>query len=982
MAKASFYFHYQVEGKESAWKLALATERAKIIGDVQPAFTTVLDLSAVPDDNDWTKVRYKGPFYADFDADGDIELVCAQFGVFLGKLTEELDFDVTQARMYASGGKGFHIEIPQECFLPKVPETGITWLPYVYRAVAEQLMVDTLDLNVYTGKRGRQWRTTNVQRENGNYKVPLTLEDALAMTPELYAELVSAPRAEVLPTPPSLNVKFSMLFERAKEKTQAHMRGKKKRQEKANAVLEPWKKAKQTPPSIQRLMDGENIADGIGFQMIAMQLAIYATSVGMSEDEFVDRCNGLVLKHKGDGTRYAGADRRKGELRRMWEYMAENSLYDFEIAPIVSITEKSVSCADLGIVDREDPEEAAPKAEEAEDTSDSPAAPVVNFDHHRNLRKGFVMNGDGMFVVKGDNTDSISRATIRNVVAYYDLEDAKRTADLGDTPFKGYEFDIVVKGQRPRRGMLSSEAFTSSAAMKKFFAGHQISFQGGDAESVALMDILAERANRSGKTYVYPREGFFIVDNPEKEGYSPVMVYLTKDTYLCGLDEADPHYFRLKYRPNMATSSYNIDIHQAPDLTEDMKDGIHDLFSFSRNDVLADLIGWFVACHYRSLYLKIFRQFPLLQIYGEAGSGKSQTVMLLSHLHWCRSEAISLKSAAAFTPFALDMHASSSTSAPFIVDEYKPRELRKMGGKYEKVKDVFKASYIGADIGERGTVNKGAENHLALIKSKATAPIVFMGESIEMETAIIERSVIVQLAQSYVTRRRRDAFFRLQSDPTPLSAIGRRIVENGFGIDMERMKDEFMSIRREVEKTLPDMDDDTRKRAGERLIFNRVLVLHGLTILKRTLREVFENEFDEVIDQLMGVRVSMDTEDDMGVRLHAMSEISKVINRIALLSRAAGRDYEVLFGKDYLVGPGWVEIKVERTYDCYRRYCSTISEVPLFDNLEGFVHALNAYSAVVDRVCARSELRDGSSETIIRLDTKRLTLDRIQQFRS
>lgn len=975
MAKGSFYFHYQVEGKESAWKLALATEREKIVAETRPAFSTVLDLSSVPADNDWTKVRYRGPFYADFDADGDIELACSQFGVFMGKLDAELDFDLSQARLFASGGKGFHIEIPAECFQPKVPEAGTTWLPYIYRAVAEQLMVDTLDLNVYTGKRGRQWRTTNVKRENGNYKVPLTLEEALAMTPELYAELVSTLREDISQTPPSLNVKFSMLFERAKEKTQAHMRGKKKRQEKANVILDPWKKAKKTPPSVQRLMDGEGIADGTGFQMIAMQLAIYATSVGMEEEEFINRCNGLILNHRGDGSRYAGSDRRKGELRRMWEYMAENSLYDFDIAPIVRITDRSLSCGDLGVVDREDPEEAAPK-EVVEDTSENPAPTGPVFDHHKSLRKGFVMNGDGMFVVRGDNTDSISRATIRNVMAFFELTEGQE--------FKGYEFDILVKGQKPRRGMLTSEAFTSAAAMKKFFAAHQISFQGSDAETVALMDIMAERANRSGKTYIYPREGFFVVDHPEKEESTPVMVYLTKDTYLCGIDETDPDFFRLKYRPNQATSAYNIDVHRAPELNEDMKSSIHDLFSFSRADVLADTIGWFIAAHYRSIYLRLFKQFPLLQVYGEAGSGKSQTVMLLSHLHWYRSEMISVKSAAAFTPFALDMHASSSTSAPFIIDEYKPRELRKMGGKYEKVKDVLKASYIGADIGERGTINKGAETHLALIKSKATAPIVFMGETIEMETAIVERSVVVQLAQSYVTKRRREAFFRLQRDPSALSAIGRKLVETGFGIDMKKMVAEVTSIRDQVESTLPDMDDDTRKRAGERLVFNRVVVLHGLTILKRTLQDVFGDEFDEVLDSLMGGRISMDTSsDDMGVRMHAMSEISKVVSRVALLSRAAGRDFEMVYGKDYVVGAGWVEVKVERAYDNYRRYCSTIGEQPLFDNLEGFIHALNAYSAVVDRLCPQSELReDGTSESIVRLDTKRLALDRIQQFRS
>ena len=165
----NFFFFYQIEGKESKWCEGLADRRANIIADIQPAFSTVLDLSGVPADNDWAKVKYKGPFYADFDAGDDLPFVCDQFKSFLGKLDAEMDFDLTQARLYASGGKGFHIEIPQECFIPKLPKDGTAWLPYIYREMSQALIVDTLDLNVYTGKKGRQWRTVNVKRDNGCY---------------------------------------------------------------------------------------------------------------------------------------------------------------------------------------------------------------------------------------------------------------------------------------------------------------------------------------------------------------------------------------------------------------------------------------------------------------------------------------------------------------------------------------------------------------------------------------------------------------------------------------------------------------------------------------------------------------------------------------------------------------------------------------------------------------------------------------------
>src|SRR5205085_5319940 len=119
------------------WEMDLADNREKIISEAQPAFSTVLDLSTVPDDNDWSKVRYRGPLYFDFAADGDLDLACESVKNFLGKLVLELDFDVSQAKFFASGSKGFHVEIDPTCFMPKVPATGTPWLPYIYRAMAE-----------------------------------------------------------------------------------------------------------------------------------------------------------------------------------------------------------------------------------------------------------------------------------------------------------------------------------------------------------------------------------------------------------------------------------------------------------------------------------------------------------------------------------------------------------------------------------------------------------------------------------------------------------------------------------------------------------------------------------------------------------------------------------------------------------------------------------------------------------------------------
>lgn len=976
----NFFFHYQVKGGEEGWKLELADKREDIVQGLRPVFTTVLDLTSIPDDGDWSRTRYRGPFYADFDAEGDLELACEQFKIFLLKLEDTFGFDVSQARLYASGGKGFHCEIPQECFMVKPPGTGVVWLPHIYEFMAREMVVETLDMRVYSGKRGRMWRTPGVQRESGAFKVPLSVDEVYAIDPACYKELVSEARTEITPTPPNANTKLVMLFERAKDKVSAHMRGRKKRLERANKVLDPWRKSGKTPASIEALMSGDGVAEGAGFQSLSMQLAIYATSVGMPLDEYLNRCAGLCEKHISDSYRYNTPSKRRAELSRLWAYMDDNALYEFDVGPIVNLVKSGVSVVDLGVLDRVDRDD-MPAAQPRQEPGDDEDAETEEGDTphggglDKSIRKGFFVNADGMWRTEGDNTLLICRATPRLVEAFYDVE---------KLDFKGFEFDLCVKGKKLTRVMIGSETLTSAASLKKFFAAHQLSFQGGDFEAMALLDVMAEKAGHNGRTYVYPREGFAVINHPTSEDRKPVKIYLTQDRYICSIPEDSPDYFKLKYRPTHAMSAYNIDIHRAPELDDSMVPALHDLFKFNRPDVVADMLGWMVACHYHSAYLYLFAQFPLLQIYGEAGAGKSQSLILLTRLHWYLTP-FDLKSAASFTPFTLDVHASTSESAPLIIDEFKPRELKKKaGGAYEKMKDVLKATYIGGSIGERGTVNKGAESTLSVIKSRASAPIAFLGEAIEMETAIIERSVSVNITKSTHTVERTGAFNRLQHDPTAISALGRELVVMGFKIDLEAMRKQVREIQAAIEASMPAGDDPTRRRAAPRMIFNRAVIIHSLRTLKAVLALRFGAEFDNDIDVLLNARsTESSAEDEKLVQVHAMSEMSKVLTRAAILSRAKDQPWELCNDRDYSVGDGWIEIRVDRVYDQYRRYCAAVGDTPLFDNLDAFVYAMSAYSPCIDQMCVQSELRsEDESGRIVRLSLTKLVKEGVRSFRT
>lgn len=201
----SQFFWYQTRG-ETQWLLAQSEQRSSILLDKAPEFMTVLDADSVPGE-DWEPkqyldMKYYGPFYMDWDAE-DVQDAIADFQTTLQAL-EDKGLNLECCRLYATGGRGFHIEVPMECFISKPNKAGYPQLPAIYREMAEKFQTGTSDMRVYTARRGRMWRVQNVQRPNGKYKVLLKPEEALGMTPELYDEITSKPRYGFIPAEPEL----------------------------------------------------------------------------------------------------------------------------------------------------------------------------------------------------------------------------------------------------------------------------------------------------------------------------------------------------------------------------------------------------------------------------------------------------------------------------------------------------------------------------------------------------------------------------------------------------------------------------------------------------------------------------------------------------------------------------------------------------------------------------------------------------------
>ncbi|MBT2325528.1 hypothetical protein J7E62_24650 [Variovorax paradoxus] len=952
------FLWYQKTGGEDAWVEGLAEHRQKIIAELHPAFVTVLDAHSAPDATwgreEYSKMKYSGPLYFDWDAE-DVKETIPQFQLFLAKFQDEQGVDLKQLRLYATGGRGFHCEVPEDVFMPKVPRTGVQSLPYIYKEMALELVVDTLDLRVYTGRKGRMWRTPNIVRSNGLYKVPITLEEALKMTPEMYAEICSTPRAEPERAAPTTAMGLTALFVKSQHKINEAV----KRQAKAGADTALLAKFKgEFPATMQRLMTGEGIMPGTGFQKISMQLAIAANALGKTADELVEAAEGLCKNHASDSSRYNSPRKRKEELRRMWDYTHDNPCYSFSAGGIRSLLEPGAPSGDLDVVDRSleghvpmDDEETLTEEQQAE-------IELAN----RGQMANVMIHRQGIFLRGSEGLKPLSHIA---------LTKPTRLLSADDRMHIGFECDVLAGGVKHSTSYISLETFKSRAKMHETFSAYGGTFMGNDIQAGAILtalDSAAKKANR--EVFVVHREGLDLVQNPN------VTDRIQRDVIWASPDGVLSHNPEVNYRFRARLSNepvYRSDVPACQPIedTPDTRAWLHHLFQINEPLVVAQMVGWFVSTLHKQFYQEATNQFPLLHPNGSAGSGKTQTTALFARLWHNATKPLQYGCGASLTPFMLKSACQGSASVPLILDEYKPSELGPV--RTDLLLQTFRLSYNQAR-GATGGISRGgaASSFRDVTNFDYSAPIVFMAESQETQTAIVQRSLPVSF-----TQRGKDShsehFYAAQAGVDNLPRLGAALLRAGMVETVDTRKEALAPLVKDLRASLDHYVHD-------RQVYNLAVVLAGLNFLDDVLQIIFGDEMRADIDRLRQAVYTNKQE----IAVQAVNEAAKALNDMSLISRTEAPDSEFVLrqGHEYIIGEGYIEILMREAFVKYFAWNKRKGFPSLFASADAFIVAMSKFDATIDKFCIHSPLRTGGQSRVYRFSLERLAAEGVEMFRT
>ena len=943
------YFYWQATPR-SSWTCALASERERVTRDKQPAFVTVLDVDN-PFDRDLTleelrSVKYAGPLYFDFDGE-TIEDVIPAFQTVLNKF-REMNLDLDSVRVYATGGRGFHIEVPMGAFMPKVPPTGVAGLPHVYREIAHALYVDLMDLRVYSTKQGRMWRCPGVERDNNLYKVPITAHEALSITPERYQSICSSPRAPIPIQPPTFNPELGLLYARAKDKVDTGLKAAKKRKAKVNEL----KKFKgQWPSTVKAILNGDTLKEGVGWNRIAMQLAMTADALGKKEAELLEDAEPLLETYSGDSARYGNYRKRKAHLQEMYRYLAGNITYDWSAGGLIALVAKGTDVSDISNGEYEPDEEPEQGSEEKPEGEDE------DEDEDDSIAGSIRVAKSGLYV-----RDKESGGWVR--ACHVGLANFTRLLDLKHGTAIGYEVEVFVEGRSEGMQELPLRALSNKAQMQNWTMQWSASVSGTDKDISSLADLLRRKTDRSKNVmYTLNREGVDLINRRDSPDYD--VVFASADGVLSS--QGLKYRFRSDFDSNHAGYT---DLLRAPHMTDtpENRELIENLLSINTPLNLGLGLGWLSACFLCQPIRRASRQFPTLQVFGQAGAGKSATLELLSNLHYYRQTPRKL-AAAGQTLYPIIAAVVGSASTPVIFEEVKRREMSKT--QIDALMNLLRNAYDGSQY-QRGGL--GAEGKGPVIHDyTVTAPTVILGESLENQSAVLERCVVMSLSKAHRLGRE-DAFSYVEGRRADLGMLGRVMVDAALALDLGGLALTINTAKSEIRQAMGAMASSGRDRP----VHNHAVILVGLRFLGQVLNLVFGDTYAERIQVMIEtILANINT-----IIPDNKSEASRVLDTLAQLTREDDPRCRLERGRDYTMDDVTIDLKLKLVYPRYVRWMRGLGQEPLYDNIDAFIAGMNNYAGVVDRVCMDNPvLKTTPVDVVYRFSIDQLTKEGVENFK-
>ncbi len=593
--------------------------------------------------------EYWGPFYLDIDVNGeDKEMAIA---IALADMREifmyfQREFGITEkdVRIYASGGKGFHMELNPYLYMDGKFKKA---LPIRYRALAARIKQDigmhlNIDMGVYSQGLGRQWRRVNVKRENGNYKVFLPSLDGLTAA------------------------KINMLTTSIGHEVPEFKKGE------ANSLLHSWfsstKKLAdlivttepvpdsiildtETPECIKKLSSNIGVKHNVNSNLLAMQAISYGIARGWDIDQILSYNNKFIGEYKS--SQYRSPAAFEDHFRGLYDYARERAdKFKFGCKMMLSCV-GDIDCNSCAI-----------KIGEAKESYES------------------IYVKDGGYYYIHDNPD-IPHKKLTNYTIRWDYAITKENGEA-------INIYTLINAMETKVYEAKSDVFDNKNNISKMTGMYQAYF-GGDKEAPMLKLAIAHLNNpRKMNEVTYTglvwedkewhfatKEGSMSLNGTVDLIKTTVGISLANDTRL-NFDGVEP-------------------------LSHEISQIIYNMMHINTPINAMPMMSWFFNSFFNPHAQFMNETSPSLFVTGLHGSGKTLSMIQFHRLFAPNKPAF--PSISATTAFSMNKYASGTNLMPLIFDEFKPSANAGKNNEEGQISQAIRSSYNKA-FESRGTSSR------------------------------------------------------------------------------------------------------------------------------------------------------------------------------------------------------------------------------------------------------------------------------------
>jgi len=316
-------------------------------------------------------------------------------------------------------------------------------------------------------------------------------------------------------------------------------------------------------------------------------------------------------------------------------------------------------------------------------------------------------------------------------ISSFVLKPIMRIVDPDGSPERlQVEWDSTAEGEHPI-SIIDNRLFASARDFRNALPQQTHWFTGSDRDIQVIRAILANTPTPAKKGLRYA--GMVYDEKLEKKVYvMPDGVYSAngKETesewVYAPLDEKDLLTGSFRFAPlNLRQRANKELVHQVAD----------QLAHLHQPKVIVPMMGWFAACPFAEEIRKESGGFPILNVYGTQGSGKSETtgvLLRMSGWDYGRGEMNTI----GHTKFVLLRLLASNSIVPIAFDEYRAGD-RETDLNKRRLREIYNGGFD-----DRGRPD------LSVTSFRLIAPVALVGETGPEDPATRERMVPVNVPPS------------------------------------------------------------------------------------------------------------------------------------------------------------------------------------------------------------------------------------------